>query len=343
MDFRPNEYRHFAEKKRQYVRKNRKGKQLILFVLCIAVLSVWVMIGAVTLRLISDREQKPHETSAASEALSGENTVTSQAPQNMKKATVTRKQITSGALILVSELVGRAYNFENAGELITLYGNKSSSYKIASSKLSLNKEAFYAAEEMFNAYNEETKNNDYQITRAYRTEAEQEKLTLANQSRSESCISSKPLYSEHHTGYAFDLNVFSGGKSYSLENAAVDNEIYAWIYENAHEYGFILRYEKGKENLTGMAYDGGHFRYVGKGHAAYMKEHGLSLEEYVALLYRHPHDGKHLTFEYGGVKYDVCFVAFSGGEEEKEVLINADLSYVISGENSDGVIITQFD
>ena len=81
--------------------------------------------------------------------------------------------------------------------------------------------------------------------------------------------------SEHQTGLAFDI---------SLERDGVDidmNEEEAQYLENvAHNFGFILRYPKGKEEITGYQYEPWHFRYVGIELASYLKENDLTLEEY---------------------------------------------------------------
>ena len=54
------------------------------------------------------------------------------------------------------------------------------------------------------------------------------------------------------------------------------------MQENAYKYGFILRFPKGKEHLTGYQYESWHYRYVGKKIAKYIKENDLTLEEYYA-------------------------------------------------------------
>ena len=53
-----------------------------------------------------------------------------------------------------------------------------------------------------------------------------------------------------------------------------------WLREHAQDYGFTLRYEEGKEEITGIGYEPWHFRYVGVEVAQYLKEHNLSLEEF---------------------------------------------------------------
>ena len=61
-----------------------------------------------------------------------------------------------------------------------------------------------------------------------------------------------------------------------------ETDAYKWLCENAHEYGFILRFPKGKENITGYSYESWHYRYVGKEVAKEIHESGITLEEYLA-------------------------------------------------------------
>ena len=55
-----------------------------------------------------------------------------------------------------------------------------------------------------------------------------------------------------------------------------------WLQKHAHEYGFILRYPKGKEYITGYDYESWHYRYVGKDVAKSIKEKGITFDEYYA-------------------------------------------------------------
>lgn len=86
--------------------------------------------------------------------------------------------------------------------------------------------------------------------------------------------------SEHHTGLAVDL---VGIDHQTLDEKQADTPEAKWLAEHAHEYGFILRYPKGKENITGILYESWHFRYVGRTAAAFIKENQLCLEEFVEL------------------------------------------------------------
>lgn len=86
--------------------------------------------------------------------------------------------------------------------------------------------------------------------------------------------------SEHHTGLAVDL---VGITHQTLDEEQADTPEAKWLAEHAHEYGFILRYPKEKEELTGIEFESWHFRYVGEQAAAFIKEHQLCLEEFILL------------------------------------------------------------
>ena len=86
--------------------------------------------------------------------------------------------------------------------------------------------------------------------------------------------------SEHHSGLAVDLV----GVAYQiLDEGQADTPENKWLNEHAHEYGFILRYPKNREEITGILYEPWHFRYVGELAASYMKENQLCLEEFLDL------------------------------------------------------------
>ena len=92
-------------------------------------------------------------------------------------------------------------------------------------------------------------------------------------------FSARPGYSEHQTGLAFDF----GGKdrSHWLEESFASTKEGKWLYANAHKYGFILRYHKGKEKITGYMYEPWHYRYVGSDVSSKVKVSGKTLEEYL--------------------------------------------------------------
>ena len=92
-----------------------------------------------------------------------------------------------------------------------------------------------------------------------------------------------PGTSEHQTGFAVDIGFYKNGL-YD-DNFIVENYLdeFKWLQNNAHKYGFIIRYPKKKEDVTGYIYEPWHIRYVGK-IAKYIYDNNLCLEEYVSLL-----------------------------------------------------------
>lgn len=83
-----------------------------------------------------------------------------------------------------------------------------------------------------------------------------------------------PGYSEHQTGLALDISTLDDGLTKN-KNAA-----YIYLQENAYRFGFILRYPKDKENITGYNYEPWHYRYVGE-IAEFIHNNNLTLEEYI--------------------------------------------------------------
>ncbi len=87
--------------------------------------------------------------------------------------------------------------------------------------------------------------------------------------------SARPGHSEHQTGLAFDLN--------SIDFSFADTPEAAWIAENSYKYGFIIRYPKDKESITGYMYEPWHVRYLGVEKATEVYESGLCLEEFLGI------------------------------------------------------------
>ena len=91
-----------------------------------------------------------------------------------------------------------------------------------------------------------------------------------------------PGSSEHQTGLSMDLS--SQSANFELSEQFGETAEGKWIAENAHRFGFILRYPKGKEAITGYKYEPWHFRYVGKTAATVIYEKQLTLEEYFKMV-----------------------------------------------------------
>ncbi len=91
--------------------------------------------------------------------------------------------------------------------------------------------------------------------------------------------------SEHLSGLALDL-LGSDWTSQGGELMASYGQMPSaqWLAQTAPEFGFILRYPEGKEEITGYNYEPWHFRYVGNKHASFISRHNLTLEEYLSLI-----------------------------------------------------------
>lgn len=97
----------------------------------------------------------------------------------------------------------------------------------------------------------------------------------ANGQESADTFSARPGFSEHQTGLAFDL-MDAGGALLTLPTES------AWLLEHAPEYGFIVRYQEGKESITGYQAEPWHIRYIGE-RAKEIADSGLTLEEFLGV------------------------------------------------------------
>ena len=88
-------------------------------------------------------------------------------------------------------------------------------------------------------------------------------------------VVARPGTSEHNTGLCADFNMAS--------DAFEQTPMYTWMCENAEDYGFILRYPKDKQHITGVIYESWHWRFVGINRAKEINELGVTLEEYIEM------------------------------------------------------------
>ncbi|PIC65086.1 D-alanyl-D-alanine carboxypeptidase [Sporosarcina sp. P13] len=116
---------------------------------------------------------------------------------------------------------------------------------------------------------------DYQVT-LYNRYVERDGQEAADR------YSARPGYSEHQTGLAFDIGEVNHEKHWASTSFG-DTEAAKWLAANAYEYGFILRYPKGKEEVTGYMHESWHYRYVGKDLAEKIFKQNITLEEYLGI------------------------------------------------------------
>ena len=119
------------------------------------------------------------------------------------------------------------------------------------------------------------------VSSGYRSYKDQEEITntyleLYGQNYVDNYVA-KPGFSEHQTAMSLDV----ASKSVAT---FVESDEYSWMMDNAYKYGFILRYPKSKEDITGYKCEAWHYRYVGKKIAKYIKEHNITYDEYYVMF-----------------------------------------------------------
>ena len=158
--------------------------------------------------------------------------------------------------------------------------NVSKKYSYGENQM-LTSETYNAFIEMFNAAKKE--NLTLIINSSYRSYEDQEEIynDLKNSKGEEYAdkIAAKPGHSEHQTGMSIDIQTY-GSTAATFE----EYEEFNWLKQNAHKYGFILRYPKDKEFLTGYEYESWHYRYVGTEAATYIYENNITFDEYYAYF-----------------------------------------------------------
>lgn len=122
-------------------------------------------------------------------------------------------------------------------------------------------------------------NISLEIASGFRSYEEQKALyneyKAENGQKKADTFSARPGYSEHQSGMAMDVN----GADFSM----VGQKDMKWLEKHCAEYGFIIRFPKGKESITGYSYEPWHIRYVGKKAAKEIKKQGICLEEYLGV------------------------------------------------------------
>ena len=144
----------------------------------------------------------------------------------------------------------------------------------------------------------------------------------------------RPGCSEHETGLAVDLGLRQGIMD-PICPEFPEFGICRAVREAAPRYGFILRYPKGKEHLTGIAWEPWHFRYVGIPHARIITMLGLALEEYLEMLRQYPTGERAFRFRTERYVFSISYLADAGAPGELPPA-----PWLISGDNCGGRIVT---
>lgn len=252
---------------------------------------------------------------------------------NFTALTKTQSDVYNGKLILVNSK--NPYKSTEAEKLVGIYENKKSSYKVSDTTDTMSKDIVAPLNSMLEAFYAKTGNDDVTILCGFRSVELQQKLF--NQEVAEKGEAEAPRWvarpgtSEHHTGLALDLGVYTDSGEFSYFEGKGD---FAWISQNCHNYGFVVRYQTEKKNITLINDESWHFRYVGIPHATEMTKRGMCLEEYMEYLRTYTYKNPLVINTEDGSKYETYFC------EGLTVYVPKNGSYEISGNNSDGFIVT---
>lgn len=240
---------------------------------------------------------------------------------------VTSDKKHSGALVLVNS----EHRYFNSGEeLVNLYQNKTDSFYMGTAEIELQKAAVKPLCDMLDAFRNETGLKKINVISGFRSVESQQEVYKQKAKHFGNLYAKKhvqtPGFSEHHTGLCVDLSIYNASDG-STEDFDGKGE-YSWFSKNAWKYGFVLRYPKDKEDVTGISFEPWHFRFVGVPHAYYMTKNNLCLEEYLELL-QSKTKKEPLEFECGSKTYKV----FHSAKKPKTA--------AFSGDNYSGYIITK--
>lgn len=251
----------------------------------------------------------------------------------MKHITLNKDALHRGTLILVNGRHGVAYNAPE--ELVTVGGEASSSGKVQ-----LERQTAALLEELMHEIGGW---NFIVPVSGWRSMAQQQAIW-------DSCLKENgpeytrtyvavPGHSEHQTGLAIDLGLRQEQIDFICPEFP-DTGICGQFKQRAADYGFILRYPAGKELVTGIGCEPWHFRYVGIPHARIMIENHQTLEEYTEYIKQfdsplHPYCIR--------IKRRAIYVSYiPAGPEQTTIEVNETAPYMVSGNNVDGFVLTQW-
>lgn len=345
-------------------RRNRRKYRVRYDRIVVMVLSLTVVVVLISscVLALTNKESKPgivrHNTSSDSAETSSsavpdddtsKNTSTTSKKEDASKTEESKPQpasengfvtdhrshddIYKGDLVLVN--AEYEYKFI-AGDVdpVTLFDNRNDCYDNGDFVTKLDRNVLNKLNEMMQSFCDASSvsSSDIFILDGYRTFDEQAERHSSGKSKTFDAG-----HSDYHTGRTFDMFRMSSEGDISYFDPSGDC---AWFAENAGKFGFIVRYPAGKDEVTGEKARAYTYRYVGVPHAEYMNANGLCLEEYISELKKHTKD-KPLEITSGDTAYSVYYVK-AEGDTTCDIPVPDDKMYTISGNNSDGFIVTAF-
>lgn len=308
-------------------RKRKKEQMALKWLFAATMLGSAVLIVALLSRLFTPDVRENRRTDLKNIRTETAQTRTLTA-QDVSPLEMEHEAQTVGTLVLVNNQ--NHWDFPESADLVSLFDHASSAYSLRSADMLGSSELTEPLNRMMEAFQEETGVSDVLVVSSYRSYEEQEQLyessVETDGAEHAARYTAQPGGSEHHTGLALDFQIYRDGVCYPF----TDSGDYRWIYDHCADYGFIRRYSAEKEEITGIADESWHFRYVGVPHAALIAENDLCLEEYLELLKAYSWDGEHLSAD----GYEIYYCS---GDT---VYVPNDRAYTVSGLNGTGYVVT---
>ena len=315
------------------VERQEKKKFTVTLIYATIVLIVCLLTTLLVVQVVASVKAKK----AAQNAPAGDDT-----SSNYIALQVDAAKLDTGSLILVNK--NNEYIFASNPEVVPFPNIKDIPYELVNDTLKVNPTALAAFNDMMKGLYKNVSDANIVVTEAYRSYENQASKHENNPSQT------LPAgYSDFHTGLSFSLK---DGEDNAKIDASSLNGKYDWLYENAHKYGFIVRYPadipesdtgdnagKSFSAITGVTDYAYVFRYVGIAHATYIYQNELCLEEYIELLRTSHNYGTSLSIKGADSRsYEVYYFASTG--DSTELQVPTKYAYEISGDNMNGYIVT---
>ena len=341
-----------GEKRRQRRRYRVRYDRIVIFVLIIAIVLVLMTSCVLAVTGKGEKPEKPQpkpktsqsepsseptkeQPSKGGDTEEPTKTPSESAPQPVDDGytaeTHSHDDIFTGDLILVN--ADYEYKFIDGDvDLYSLVQNRNDYYSNGDYVTKLDSLTLTKLNQMMEAFakSQSLETTNIFVQDGYRTY--QEQVDRHNSGKSSTFEAG---HCDYHTGRTFDMFRMNDDGTTPYFRAEGDC---AWFADNACKYGFIVRYPEGKDEATGEKARTYTYRYVGAPHASYMHENGLCLEEYIAELKNHTKDDPLVSAVDGTVSL-IYFVPASE-EGDTDVTVPKDKEYTVSGNNSDGFIVT---
>lgn len=323
-------------KKKRKIRYDRVFAVLGPLLLIIILIVVLCLHSCNKNKTDSQTETTPVATATSTEVATEAETVEEAQAGEVAIATSvhkTQEDIARGDLILIN--ADNSYSFPNGDPdttLVCVHDEANKSYTVGDMEVKLTEDTVEALNAMMADYESETGYSNITVFSGFRSAEDQQSRYDRGTSVFEAGCT------DYHSGRTFNMKLNFSSTSSDYYNSEKYPD-YSWIKENCANYGFIIRYPEGKDELTGDDSREYTLRYVGIPHAQYITENSLCLEEYIEQMQYHTEEDP-LTYETEDTSYEIYYVI---PDRYDDTVIDeyTGSEYTISGTNDNGFIVTK--